>query len=148
MKKFIVAATQRSGTHFLESVLSSNPQIYCYSEVLANKYHDKEWNFYHFWLKKVKADESNITFKAMLSCFDEFLGFIFNRRTGIKAIGIDIKYNHFIYIPNIIWLLKKHDVHVLHLVRKNLLKTLISSMLNEQKVNLTRTSRNQTGSKS
>jgi len=76
----------------------------------------------------------------MLGCFDEFLEFIFNSQPDKLAIGIDIKYNHFIYIPNIIGLLRKHEVQVLHLVRKNLLKTLISCVLNEQKAVLKRKS--------
>jgi tetratricopeptide (TPR) repeat protein len=138
MEKFVLVATQRSGTVFFESVINSHPHIYCYPEILLSLSYQQEWNFYHFWLEKVKQDESNITHPAMLRNFELYLNHIFNNVPGKKAIGIDIKYDQFPQILNIFYTLKKNDVKIIHLVRKNVLKTYISSVLNWNKRSLNR----------
>ncbi len=129
MEKFVLVATQRSGTVFLESVINRHPHIYCYPEVLLSLTYQSEWNFYNFWLEKVKQNESNITHPAMLRNFELYLNHIFNSVPGKKAIGIDIKYDQFPQILNIFHTLKKNDIKIIHLVRKNVLKTYLSGVL-------------------
>lgn len=136
---FVIAATQRSGTQFLETVLNSHPHIFCHAEVLDNKRYGEQGNFYRFWLERVREDESQITWKCMIMNFDRFLSEIFSLPDK-KAVGIDIKYNHFSYIPNILPMLNAHRVRVIHLVRRNVLKTYISGLLNLNKRKLGRNS--------
>ncbi len=138
MEKFVLVATQRSGTVFFESVINRHPHIYCYPEVLLSLSYQSEWNFYNFWLEKVKQDESNITHPAMLRNFELYLNHIFNSVPGKKAIGIDIKYDQFPQILNIFHTLKKNDIKIIHLVRKNVLKTYLSSVLNWNQRSLNR----------
>jgi len=68
----------------------------------------------------------------MLNVLDQYFDYIFNSIEGKKAISIDIKYNQHNVIPNQMVILKKKNVKVIHLVRKNILKTFISQELNDK----------------
>lgn len=56
------------------------------------------------------------------------------------AIGIDIKYEQLMLIPNQINILQQKGTKIIHLIRKNILKTFISLELNRMQEKLGRKS--------
>lgn len=130
MEKFVLIAAPRSGTTFFEQVLSSHPRIHCYPEVFYSGDVPAKWSFYRYWLNKIQENEINITYLNMLNILDQYFDYIFNSIEGQEAIGIDIKYNQHNVVPNQMGILKNKKPKVIHLVRKNILKTLISRELN------------------
>ncbi len=136
MVKFLVLATQRSGTVFLESILNSHPDIYCTGERLL---YNNVNSFIDFWDKKVKEDKINLTPKYSSKVLYNFMDEYFNARTE-KAVGFDVKYNQYFTIANMHTVLQKHDIRIIHLIRENILKTLISLRLNVMQRELNRKS--------
>lgn len=139
MEKFVVAATQRSGTAFFGSVLNKHPEIYLFSELFLDyAYKDDPNNFYNFWLKKIMEDNINITYRYRINNIRNFLLHEYNSVENMTAIGIDIKYTELQRIPEIIFLMEELNIKVIHIVRKNILKTYISNYLNNMKQQLKR----------
>jgi hypothetical protein len=140
MKKFILLANQRSGTGFLTALLSKHSQIHVYPELLWwLDYQDKS-NFFHFWRKKIKKSAISLTPPHQPAILEEFFDFIFDRMKDTKAVGVNIKYDQLAVVPNEINILQKKFDSVVHLIRRNLLKTLISNVLNQNKEVLKRES--------
>lgn len=139
MVKFVITSRQRSGSIFLGSVLSSHPHIHCYGEVLHGRNRESKLDFfYRFWLDRVRANGAHITYRGMVKTFELFLSQIYSSQSGKQAVGIDIKYDQYVHIPNIFVILKKQDAKIIHLIRRNILKTLTSKRLNDRKKELGR----------
>lgn len=66
----------------------------------------------------------------MQKILKEYFLYIFDSKPGLSAIGIDIKYVHHNVIPQEMNILKSVNPKVIHLIRKNILKTFISNELN------------------
>lgn len=140
MKNFFILSTQRSGSVFFERVLSQHPDIHCYQELLWWQDYAVDNNFFNFWLNKIKQQAIYITPPYQQKAFQEFLHFIYSSRPDTKAIGFDIKYNQLTIIPHQLDYLRQEVGCVIHLVRKNILKTFISLELNKHQVELNRKS--------
>jgi hypothetical protein len=139
MEKFVVAVTQRSGTTFFGSVLNKHPEIYLFGEVFYDgAYKDDPNNFYNFWLKKIMEDNINITYRYRMNNIRNFLLHKYNSVENKTAIGVDIKYTELQRIPEIIFIMKELNIKVIHIVRKNILKTHISCCLNNMQQQLKR----------
>ncbi|MCD4827860.1 MAG: tetratricopeptide repeat protein [Candidatus Cloacimonetes bacterium] len=136
MVKFIVLATQRSGTVFLETILNSHPDIHCTGELLL---YDNEGSFIRKWAEMVYIDPRNLTPKFSSKLLGQYCTNYF-RSHQKKAVGFDIKYNQFYTIANMEAVLKKQDVRIIHLIRENFLKTFISLKFNQLKQELNRKS--------
>src|SRR6056297_1454219 len=100
MEKFILLATQRSGTGFLTSLLNSHPDIHVYPELLLwHDYKDTN-NYFHFWRKQTKKSAANITPPGQKQVFNKFLDTTFNKQKNSKIIGINIKYDQLAIIAD------------------------------------------------
>lgn len=133
MEKFIVLATQRSGTRFFETVLSDHPKIQCYGELLLwMDYHNPD-NFFHYWRNKVLESAKFITPPFEAVAFKQYLDDLFTQNNDMQAVGLDIKYDQVGVIPNELPILQEKFKKAIHLIRCNLLKTLISLELNRRK---------------
>jgi LPS sulfotransferase NodH len=102
-KKFILLARSRTGSNLLLSYLNSHPRIFARGEICQN--------LRGRGCKKILAS-------------------VFNRQPGhIQAAGFKLFYYHPLDATNSpLWqeLLSMPDLHVIHLKRRNILKTLVS----------------------
>ena len=133
MVKFIVLTTQRSGATFFLKCLSNHPQIACRHETIfgqKSKFRffsfDKPGSFYYqyrsgslgrqlahwFWSKRLVCD-----------CLDDYLLTLPN---NAKAVGLKVSYNQIEKYKAIAAWIEERDVRIIHLVRNNVLKTLLS----------------------
>ncbi len=140
MEKFILLATQRSGTGFLSSLLTSHPEIHVYPELLLWQDFMEKDNYFHFWRKKVKKSAVNITPPGQKQVLSEFFDTTFKKKKNCKIVGMNIKYDQLAIIPDQMHILNRKFNKVIHLIRKNSLKTLISTILNIRKEQLGRKS--------
>ena len=150
MKVRLLLSTQRSGSHFLKSFIESHfPAVVCSGEILrqpgslARQYpalaHHPE--FLHFWpwyeseaaagKISVAPDQRMVAFAAYLAKLSEQV------RPG--DLVLDIKYNSIRSLSGY-WdsdygshdftsFITSRNIPVLHLIRKNILKTIVSNKL-------------------
>jgi len=133
---FIIWFNERSGSTHLVSLLNSHSKIACFHEI--------------FYAGEGSA-KSDVFQKSTASKVDNFLDDFFSYQWGVsqlnivkhieegkhnedknpKAVGFKLKYNQVKKYPQILDCLfrKKNRIKVIHLVRKNLLSTLVSSAM-------------------
>ena len=138
MKHFVVVAHQRSGSTFLGSVLNAHPQVRIRGELFLDKKYRKKDFFYNFWLSKMAADAANVTLSRQPELIHEYLNTIMSQIAGNCAMGIDVKYNQLRVLPKLMQVMDELDFRVIHLIRKNILKTHVSYLLNIKKKELGR----------
>ncbi|GAL24222.1 sulfotransferase putative [Vibrio variabilis] len=138
MSVVALVARQRSGTGALGSILNQHPEVRYCGEIFHNN-HSKAHNFFNFVAAEVKKENfdfllpGNADYK--FEKYIEHLHSCFQDRVKV----VDIKYNSFHHLnecwhglteaPNLIKLLKKHNIPIIHLTRRNTLKTYVSSQL-------------------
>jgi len=134
MLNFILLTTQRSGATFVIKCLDNHPQIRCdYRTVFTQ---DSKWKFFSvdrpssFYYKYRSSSLGRRLAhwfnreKLIHACLDDYL---LTQPREVKAVGLKISYNHIDKYPAISTWIKAHGVRVVHLVRYNVLKTLVSS---------------------
>jgi hypothetical protein len=131
MVRFVIVATQRTGTTFLRTCLDSHPQIECagsiFSQVNRFKYFrsDRPNSIYRRFrthsLQRRLAHWVNRK-KLIHECLDAF----FAEPTGAIAKGFKTCYTHLKRYPEVIRWLEGQQFRVIHLVRNNLLKRYLS----------------------
>lgn len=136
----IILARQRSGTGALGSVLNKHHMISYFGEVFHDDAIDSPPNY--FWFLK-KMVEKNV--RAMLpnsndARLDEYLTFL-ESQSKKPNVAIDVKYrstHHFNAhwfglgeAPTMFKLLRERSIGILHIMRRNHLKTYISGRLAE-----------------
>jgi hypothetical protein len=138
----VLLARQRSGTNALRAVLESHAEICCLNEVFQfadRNSHDpliRASNYFTFLEDYCAGDVT----RAFPDRHDEVLAAFLTHLRGLtpkRLILLDVKYNSTHHLtgvfremcnPNFFKLLKEHQVGVLHLTRRNLLRCLISSL--------------------
>ncbi|MCB0344115.1 MAG: sulfotransferase domain-containing protein [Bdellovibrionales bacterium] len=130
MTRFALITTQRSGSNFLRSVLNSHPEIFVYDEVLLESAWEHDWSIYQFMLQSLKEDPFNITYSRMLYVQRAYIDNILSEKDGRQIVGADIKYDQLMQFPSFLELMRQAGVKVIHLVRTNVLKTLVSAERN------------------
>ena len=135
--RFIIVATQRSGTRFLETTLKSHPHISVSGERLL---YGNPNNFYDYWLQHIGRDPVHIRYDHAARLFLQFVDSYYDQRfaQGARAVGFDIKYNQFNTLGGMMKLLQSRPIKVIHLVRANILNTQLSKELNYRKTVLGR----------
>jgi hypothetical protein len=126
MVRFAIIATQRSGTNFFRGVLGGHPQIHCHDEVFIESGHDKPGYFYRHWLDKVAGDETQIFCSRLGAHMHDFLQGLESARADKAAVGVDVKYTEMAKLPMLLPVLRQRGYRFLHIVRRNVLKTMIS----------------------
>lgn len=135
MKKFIVLADARSGTHYFESIINQHPEIQCFHEIFSGF---EPSYFFHFLLEKINVSNHNVHPSYWPDIFDSYLSNIYSQFLNHKAVGMDIKYYQTSWVFNLFEILKQHDVRIIHLMRKNILKHHIAWILHTQRNKLGR----------
>ncbi len=133
MTKFIILGFQRSGTSWLETMLNSHPEILCLGELFYFSSglvpflnpRGRKTNF--SYRKYVEASKSNRMKhlvnrkKTVVECLDNVYSI-----QGNHAIGFKLMYDQAKNFSSVVDYVENKQVKVIHLVRKNVLKTLIS----------------------
>lgn len=141
LKKNIVVllARQRSGTHFLRSVLGSHPEVQCWGEIL-NSREDAikrfDWNYFSYLART--TDIASYHPDTALHHFEGYIDWLCERSDSPNVV-IDIKYNSLNHVPVgwvgpasppaiLTWFIER-GAKVLRLTRRNLLRHVVSEKL-------------------
>ena len=137
----LLLARQRSGTNALQAALSTHPDIHCTREVFhdAPEEHphlDQERNFFRF-LEQRGAPAARGSAQAQERLFLDYLALL-RTSTDKRFLVVDVKLNathHFdgpwrplVGHPALFGLAARHRLRVLHLVRANGLRTVVSAI--------------------
>ena len=135
----VLLARQRSGTHFLASVLSSHPEVHCWGEIL-NSREDAitrfDWNYFAYLARTTDIVKYNPD--TELEHFEGFIDWL-RDRTPAPNVVIDIKYNSLNHVPVgwagpasppgiLTWFIEQ-GARVIRLTRRNHLRHIVSEKL-------------------
>lgn len=136
----IMIAKQRTGTGALGSVLDQHPSISYLGEVFHHDATDKAPNYFYFLRDLVKQDPGMILPGSNARRFELYSEYLEARKGRLRTV-VDIKYSslhhfnaHWLGIlepPSLFKILRGKNIPVIHLVRRNHLKTFISGRLAE-----------------
>ncbi len=131
MIKFVVNGANRTGTHFLQSLLNDHPDINCYWDLFWS--HDETPLGYASYRKQVNHPNRFNLFSKNRVLFD-FLSDHFSKSDGVDAAGFLLKSETVAANPAIVRWFRRNDVKVIHLVRENHLMREVAMELRRQKV--------------
>lgn len=134
-------ARQRSGTNPLRDVLATHPQIFCTPEVFhelpsSEAELEVETNFFNFLEQHPRGHERRpLSFEAQEEIFLDFLSYL--RFFSDKSfVFVDVKYNSTHHLdepwreitaqPTMFRFIKRHELRVLNLARRNYLRYYLS----------------------
>ncbi len=133
---FVIFCQQRSGSHFLNSLLNSHPVIArMHGEILEGK--RESHGFYPYLIEQSRTDPDCIRPHRLFGVWKSFVASLEDLPresdgdgTHAARHGAIIMYNQLEYLPRPTMekVLRRHPV--IHLVRKNLLRTHISDYIN------------------
>ena len=133
-------AKQRSGTRVFGHMLDSHPSVAYCSEIFHENA-SSENSYFHFLKHQIEQDLQNLDYIYPDRRLDSFADFLFSIGTkyGKDNFVLDIKYNQLHHLndywhlinnqPQIFRFIKKNNYPVIHLIRKNILKVLVSQLL-------------------
>ena len=131
MEKFIVLAGRRSGTTLLVTCLDSHPQIECSKEVFSTTRRFRYFQidrrsslFYKFRSASMKRKIDYIFRRQQL--IDAFLAEVYIPVDNVKAMGSRVSYEQARKYPEILEWIIKNEVSVIHLIRENPVKAIVS----------------------
>jgi LPS sulfotransferase NodH len=122
MVKFVILTTQRSGSTLLWRYLDGHPYISAHGEL---------------FLQSLKRSDSYKTYRTMslkrriLHTLNRkylvraYLGELFAPDDKTHAVGFKLMYNQ--VFPSLAAWIRENNVRIIHLIRKNVLKTILSS---------------------
>ena len=123
MIKFIVLSTQRSGSSYLCSLLDKHPAIRCVEEIFMprnrNEITYRSWRSASFsrrlkdWLNRQQS-------------VDAYLRQLCEKHRRFDAFGFKLMYGQAQRYPEVIDWCRNNDVKVVHLIRRNSLKMVVS----------------------
>lgn len=131
MIRFIVSATQRTGATFFMNCLSSHPQIQTQKAGFGQKHFiifsfDKRKTGYYLYRSQSMKRQFDHLFRRKRLVY-EYMATHYQPVDGVKAMGLKVSYNYTGKYPALLeWLREQDDLRVIHYVRDNVLKTVIS----------------------
>lgn len=132
MTKFVVFTTPRTGSSLLIKSLDAHPEILCAGELFFFKgeiYHN-EWH-YPFLRLPLIGNKLNyaVNYLKVKSSLPGFLNrFYADKNDGLKAKGFKLMHFQTFYTPGIFDYLKRSNVKVIVLIRKNVLRNTLSDL--------------------
>lgn len=131
MGRFIVLAARRSGITLLLSSLDRHPQVRCYKGVFTttNRFKYLEIDnpdslLYKFRSASAKRQIDYIVRRKQL--IGSFLTELYTPADGVEAIVVRLSYIQVRKYPEVLEWALENDVGVIHLVRENSLKAIVS----------------------
>ena len=135
-------ARQRSGTNALRSIVGTSPDIACFDEVFKIEDREsadplkRESNYFTFLTQYCAGDVTRAFPDRVDALFDDYLAYL--RPLADKRLKVlDVKYNSTHLVagtwralsePTLFSLVKARELAVLHLVRRNYLRSLLSHL--------------------
>ena len=131
MEPFVVLAGRRSGTTLLVESLDSHPDIECTKDVFSIR---RRWKYFQvdvatglFYPYRSASLERRIAYVfRRRRLIEEFLTETFARAGAPQARGIRLSYEQVRKYPHILTWMLKQNIRVLHLIRENSLKAIVS----------------------
>lgn len=123
MNRFIVLSTQRSGSSYLCSLLDNHPAMRCAEEIFlprnANEITYRHWRTASLgrMLKHWLTQQESI---------NAYLEDLCSKQPALDAFGFKLMYGQAKQYPAVVDWCREHDVRVVHLVRRNALKMVVS----------------------
>jgi Sulfotransferase family len=131
VERFLVLAGRRSGTTLLVESLDSHPDVECRKDVFSIR---RRWKYFQVDVK------SGLFYPYRTASLKRKVDFVFRRRRlvesflaetfvptpGIKAKGIRLSYNQARKYPAVLPWILGNGIPVVHLVRENGLKAIVS----------------------
>ena len=128
MNRYLIFSTQRSGTHYLASLLQSSRAILCLGEVFHQR--NSKNNFFSY-LKAQPSVASPDLDEVRFSEYLEFEGAVRDRtRLAASHVGPILMYNQFDRLPERFRSGLLESRRIIHLYRSNFLRTHISNLIN------------------
>jgi hypothetical protein len=131
MEKFIVLAGRRSGVTLLVESLDSHPDVECRKDVFSIRRRWKHFQvdvmtglFYPFRSASLQRRIDYVFHRQRL--IRAFLAETFAPAEGVLAKGIRLSYEQVRKYPDILPWVLENDVRIVHLVRENALKAIVS----------------------
>ena len=121
MNKFVILITQRTGSTLLWRYLDLHPEIEAHGEIFLKAMGRQD--SYSTFIKNSNFGKLNniLRKRKMISSYMEQ---IFPKESKSKAIGFKLMYNQ--NNDTLSDLIKENDFHVIHLIRQNFLKIILS----------------------
>lgn len=133
MSKYVIVGTQRSGTTYLRHCLNSHPEITCHGEVFQKLYPDNYGYYQYIRTNPVYRVSHYLARSAVVS---SYLNKLYSKSRGVN-IGFKLMYSQVRFIPYafpmVIDYLKKNEISIIHVIRRNVLKTHLSRLAAEQR---------------
>jgi hypothetical protein len=130
MQRFLVLAGRRSGTTLLVECLDSHPDIECRKDVFSIR---RRWRYFQVDVK------SGLFYPFRTASLQRRIDYILRRRrliesflaetfapAGLKAKGIRLSYEQARKYPDVLPWILENNVPVVHLIRENGLKAVVS----------------------
>ena len=133
MTKFVVFTTPRTGSSLLIKTLDSHPEIFCAGELFFFKgdIYRTECR-YPFWRFSFLSNKLNyvLNYPKLFITLNGFLNKFYadKNKPAIKAKGFKLMLFQTYYTPGILNYLKKNNVKVILLIRKNVLRNTLSDL--------------------
>lgn len=121
MKKFVILTTQRTGSTLLWKYMDGHPNIKCHGEMFL-KSMERDDSFASFRKAGFKNYLKHYLFRNAL--LTDYLKKLYKKSENIKAVGYKLMYNQ--VFPELEQWIKINDVIIIHLIRKNTLKIILS----------------------
>ena len=130
MLKFILLSTQRSGSSFLGTSLSSHPDVKCFEEVFMPK-NTSDVAYRAYRSASLHRQIQNLVQRKKL--IYEFLEQLLASESSTHAVGFKFMYRQARRHHEVKDWCSDHNVRVIHLIRQNFLKLMVSGILARQR---------------
>lgn len=126
--RFAVVGTQRSGTTYLRQCLDSHPQVQCRGELFALSY-GKDDGYHAYRRASALRQFGHYAWRSpqVTRFLDATQG---DAEVGVEAVGFKLMRSHVRRVPYqypmLLALMRRERYRVIHVVRRNLLRVLVS----------------------
>lgn len=131
---FAIVSTQRSGSAYLGSVLSAHPDVTVAPEVFLGQGMRTPENFYAYWAGWVQSDPKHLAPPQCMTVVRTYLDGLFASAEDERAKGFALKYDQIPLVPGLMEILQERGVRMVHLIRLNVLESIVSSVRNHLRV--------------
>ncbi|MEZ5541455.1 MAG: sulfotransferase [Pseudomonadota bacterium] len=129
--RFVTVSTQRSGSTWLTDLLNSHPDIASYTELLLlqgrgipdwGRY--KDMTYWQTWREDLRGTARYVRPLGLFRYLDEAL----SRHADRQAVGLKLMYSQIVHFPETLLYLRRRQVRIIHLVRRNVLDVVLSGL--------------------
>ena len=128
MVNFLIVGIQRSGTTYIRRCLDSHSMIKCHGEVFQKRYRDP-FGYYEYISGSLLRRTGNVLFRGLV--VDRYLDYLSSASTepfvGFKLMRSQVRRIPYRF-PMLLGRLKRGDIKVIQIVRRNVLKTHLSRL--------------------